>query len=230
MNQQLQPLELWLPDIKKYIVELLSSPLKAAKFEFNKVDYSFRRPHGKHFEEFSFLFVNQFPVNYRLGFLLQIWNHEVKTIKTNYPFQSKTENYKLRSLVLFMSNFVAEAAPAESGNAVNDYVLVTNKDLFIAGDHLLMLLQDHALPLAEQLSDINGLDAFFADRPGWSVSSLNHNNMSTELIAAKLNGQRNYHELFQEMNEAIEHKIAGKEMLPDTKIFLHDFYDYLKGK
>jgi hypothetical protein len=230
MNDALQPLELWLPDIKKYILEVIIQPLKSARYDFNKTDFSFKRTHGKNFEEFSFLFANQFPVNYRLGFLLQTWNHDIKIIKAAYPRQSNLDNYKLRSLVLFMSHFLSKPASEEPNFPVNDFVLVTNKDLFFAADSIILLLQEQALPLADQLSELDGLDSFFSDRPNWSVDSLNLNNMTTELTAAKLNGKTDYHQRFQKMIAATEQKILDQQMATESKAIMEDFYFYLKNR
>jgi len=230
MSDQLQPLELWLPYIKKYILEVVIQPLKSAKFDFNRTDFSFKRTHGKNFEEFSFLFANQFPVSYRLGFLLQVWNHDVKIIKAAYPRQSNLDNYKLRSLVLFMSHFFDKPKSEEPNLPINDFVLVTNKDLFIAADSIILLLQDRALPLVDQLSELDGLDSFFTDRPDWSVDSLNLNNMITELIVAKLNGKTDYHQRFQKIMAATEQKVLHHEMATESKAIMEDFYFYLKNR
>jgi len=228
MNNKLEPLELWLPDIKKYIVDVIGYPLTAAGFTFQKSDFSFKRSHGKNFEEFSIIIANQFPVSYRLGFLLQIWNHEIKTIKAAFPRQSKIENFKFRGLVLFMNHFTNKPGLDDQSTPAMDYLLVTNRDLFAAADGVMRLLQEQAIPLADQLSELDGVDAFFADRSEWSVNSLNPNNMFSDLVAAKLNRKRDYHLVFGEMMERVEQKIQDKEMGPEIKGLTEDFYAYLK--
>src|SRR5208282_4227915 len=128
-DSELPELELWLPDIKKYAKKNLVRLLKSAGYRFNRSDFSFRKKHGKHFEEFSFNFFNRFPLSYRVNFLLQIWNNDIKAVKANFPYQSKIENYKLRSLVLFMTEFQdADDSDHDEQAPIKDYVLVTNTD------------------------------------------------------------------------------------------------------
>jgi hypothetical protein len=228
-DSELPELELWLPDIKKYAKKNLVRLLKSAGYKFNRSDFSFRKKHGKHFEEFSFNFFNRFPLNYRVNFLLQIWNNDIKTIKANFPYQSKIENYKLRSLVLFMTEFQEPGDSLhEDQGPIKDYVLVTNTDLFNAIDAMHRMLQDRAIPLGRQLSSLDGLDRFFATHPGWAVNTLNMNNISTELIAARLNQKRNLEEVFSQINRAIDLKIEQKEMSSDIKEMVALYHDYVK--
>jgi hypothetical protein len=230
MNDKFPPLELWLPDIKKYVFESLQKLLIPAGFSFRKSESAFRREHGKDHEEFSILFANQFPINYRLSFLLEIWNHEVKSVKSAFPGHTAIENFKMRSLVLFLNQFKARNTGQEEINQANDFVLYTNKDLFLATDNLVRLIQEQALPLADQLSELDGLDSFFEDRKGWSVNNLNLNNMTTDLIVAKLNGKRNMAMAYEEMLENIDQKIQAREMSEDIKKIIARLYLFLKAK
>ena len=174
------------------------------------------------------MFVNQFPMNYRINFLMQIWNNDVKTVKANFPLQAKVEKYKLRSLVIFMREFMENMDFTDSNQIpVNDYLLVTNRDLFIAIDTISRILLERALPLCNQLATLEGLDAFFAAKPGWAVNSLNFNNISTELTVARLNGRRDFQAVYQQIMEDIDQKIISKEMGTDTKALVAHFYHYL---
>ena len=223
-------LELWLPDIKKYVFENAGQCLEAAGFSFLKPDNSYKQTHGKNNEEIRFVFTNQFPVSYRIGFLFQIWNHQIKTVKAGFPFMAKMENYKLRSLVLFMNNFVLPDQEGNEQSVLNALLLVTNKDLFVATDHITRLLQEQVIPLADQLFDLDGIDAYFVDRPGWSIDSLNFNNISTELTAAKLNKKRNFEEVYMQIVTAIDQKIQAKEMGDEMKEHTAKYCEYLRSK
>jgi hypothetical protein len=228
MNEDLSHLELWMPDIKRYIRKNPGTMLEAEGFVYNKPDFSFKRKHKKTFEELSFLFVNQFPISYRINFLLQIWNHDVKTIKEAYPHQSDIENYKLRSLVFFMRDFISEAEYAETFQSAGyDFLVLTNKDLFRAADAIAGILQEQTIPLCNQLSKLDGLDRFFEDRPGWSVNSLNINNITTDLIVAKLNRKRDFREVVRQISIDIDRKIADKEMDKEAKLSVEKFCNYL---
>jgi hypothetical protein len=230
MNEKMPSLELWLPDIKKYIFETAGHCLSAAGYNFIKSDGAYRRIHAKNYEEFCFVFANQFPVNYRIGFLLQIWNHQIKTAKSGFPQQEKIDNYKLRSIVLFINNFTLPEQISSEQLINNAFLVVTNKDLFVATENITHLLQEQAIPLADQLCELDGIDSFFADRPGWSVNSLNFNNITSELAAAKLNNKRNIHEIFQQILAGIDQKILQMEMGADMKENTIKFYEYLNSK
>ncbi|HTQ28453.1 MAG TPA: hypothetical protein VMI35_10005 [Puia sp.] len=228
MNEELSPLELWMPEIKKYIRQTPGLLLESQGFVYNRPDFSFKRKHKKNAEEFCFVFVNQFPISYRLNFLLQIWNHDVKTVKEAYPYKSSIENYKLRSLVFFMRDFMTESDyDPEFQDAGYNFLVLNNRDLFNAADTITRILQEQALPLCNQLSELGGLDRFFEDRPGWSVNSLNINNIITELIAARLNRKRNFPEVCQQTLAYIDKKIEACEMEKDTKTAAEQFCKFL---
>ena len=230
MKEELPSLELWLPDIKKYVFENAGQCLEDIGFSYLKSDSAYRRTRSRNYEEFCFVFANQFPVSYRIAFLLQIWNHQIKTAKTGFPLQSKIDNYKLRSLVLFMNHFPMPGQADQEKILDNAFLLVTNKDLFLYTDRMMRILQEQAIPLADQLCELDGIDSFFGDRPGWSVNSLNFNNITSELAAAKLNAKRNFKEVFQQIITGIDQKVLQKEMGTDMKENTTKFYEYLKSK
>lgn len=229
-NEKSPQLELWLPEIKKYIFDIFGPILKPAGYRFQRFDGSYKREHGRDLEDITFLFANQFPLNYRLSFLMEIWNHQVKSIKSSFPQQALIDKYKMRSLVMFMYEFMPKPAPESERKKTNNFVLVTFKDLFVATESIIAMMQKQVLPLVDQLSTVDGMDKFFADRPGWSVNNLNPNNMTTELVAAKLNNKRNYQEVYQDMMERIEEKISLMEMSTDTRQAMEAFNIHLRNK
>jgi hypothetical protein len=228
MNENPISLELWLPSLKKYIFKNIEGMMSMNGFSFNRSDFSFFRKDGKSSTDFFFLFVNQFPVNYRVSFLLQFLNHDIKTIKEAFPLKSTIADYKLRALVFFMSDLISLSKKKDAGTeTVPDFVLITNNDLFNAADAIIKLLQDDAFPLCEQLSTIEGLDLFFEKHTGWSVNSLNPNNITSEMIAARLAGRRDYKEVYHLIAEDINKKILAFEMDQDTKDVIDKFNDFL---
>jgi hypothetical protein len=228
MNEELSHLELWMPEIKKYIRKNSGAILEGRGFTYHKSAFSFKRKHRKNYEELSFVFVNHFPISYRINFLLQIWNNEVRMVKEAYPDKEKIENFKLRSLVFFMRDFMAEPVSDTGFQQVNyDFKILTNKDLFVAADTISGLLVEQVIPLCDQVTDIAGLDRFFAERPGWTVNSLNLNNMMTELAAARLNRKRDFYGVVGSMIDAVEKKITAMEMDRDVRNAVEGFSEFL---
>jgi hypothetical protein len=223
-------LELWFPSIRKYLYKTIGKQVESEGFKFNKSEFSFKRKHGKSYEQICFILNNQFPLNYKISFILKIWNQEIKAVKASFPLKDQIEDFKFRSLVIFMGHFIEEMNKAGTNQGlVYDYTIITNKDLFSASDKLSQLLHDRVLPMSGQLSDIDGIDSFFASRPGWSVHNLTLNNIFTELIAARLNNKRNYDEVFWQIREEISKKISGGEMNLESRIVIEQLYKYLKN-
>jgi hypothetical protein len=223
-------LELWFPNIRKYLYKSIKGQMESEGFKFNKSDFSFKRKHGKDYEEICFITQNHFPLNYKVSFVLKIWNQEIKSIKASFPQSRDIPDFKFRSLVLFMGHFIEEMnKPRQNPGIVYDYTLVTNKDLFTASDELVELLHDLVLPMSRQLSNIDGIDFFFAKRPGWSVKNLTLNNITSELIAARLNKRRDFDELFWEIREGMSKKITDGEMSLESKIVIEQLYKYLNN-
>jgi hypothetical protein len=228
MYERIPNLELWFPSIKKYLYKTVGQQIESAGFKFNKSEFSFKRKHGKDYEELCFVIQNHFPLNYKVSFVLKIWNQEIKTVKAAFPFTQDIENFKFRSIVIFMGHFMEEMNRTIPGSGlIYDYTLITNKDLFEATDNLLGLLHDCVLPISKELSNLDGIDNFFAKRPGWSVNNLSLNNITTELIAAQLNKKRNFEEVFWQIREEMSKKIAGGEMNIESRISIEQFYKFL---
>jgi hypothetical protein len=223
-------LELWFPSIRKYLYKTAGKQMELAGFKFNKSEFSFKKKHGKDYEQICFILQNQFPLCYKISFVLKIWNHEIKTIKASLPFKHQIEDFKYRSIALFMGHFIEEMKlPRLKQGQIYDYTIMTNKDLFAASDKLSELLHEQVLPLSNQLCNMEGIDSFFASRPDWSVNNLTLNNITTELIAAKLNKKRNYDDVFWQIREAIGLKIASGEMSLESRIVIEQLYKYLKN-
>ena len=112
--------------------------------------------------------------------------------------------------------------------AGHSFELVTSKDLFEASEEMKRLLEEQILPLSNRLSTIDGIDAFFAGRPGWSVKSLSPNNSASELIAAKLNNKRNYRDVFEQILGEIDKRIASAGMSHEIRKIVEELYKYLQ--
>jgi len=201
--------------------------MEADGFRFQRREFSYLRKHGKDHEQIRFLFQNQFPLLYKISFFLKIWNNAIKKVKFSYLPYRKLDDYQLRTLIIFMGHFVEETDDSPRSGMIYDYSLVTQKDLFISVERIRGMLQDSALPLSHQLASTAGIDLFFADRPGWSVRTLSLSNITSELIAAKLNKQRDYQELARRIDHEVDEKIACGELAMDTKDFLQDFHVFL---
>jgi hypothetical protein len=230
MYENLPPLELWFPNIRKYLYKTIGKQIVSQGFKFNKSEFSYKRKHGKDYEELCFILKNQFPINYRISFILKIWNHQIKAVKASFPHKDSIENFKYRSLVLFMGNFLEEMnSPPTHPGTINDFTLITNRDLFTASDRLIELFHDRVLPMSMQVSNVAGIDAFFESRPGWSVNNLTLNNITSDLIAARLNAKRNFDEVFWDLRERMGKKITAGEMNLEARIAIELLYKYLKN-
>ena len=83
-RNQTQSLELWLEDVQSYIYKVTSSPMKHAHFQFSRSRFTYTRKNKKSIDELSIIFLSQFPINYRLGFQLEIWHPQIKQAKESY--------------------------------------------------------------------------------------------------------------------------------------------------
>lgn len=249
-----------MPDIKTYLYETLGKVIEADGYKFKKSNFSFRRKNAKNYEEIYILFYNYFPLNYQVHFLLEIWNNEIESIKTAFPYKQNIEKFNFRSISIPMGEFVdkekiraqiekegkgfvldrdtEEFVKAESTEGRSELTwaqvaghnckLVSNNDLFIASEEMERILKKQALPLSNELSTVEGIDTFFAKRPGWSVKSLSLNNFATELVAAKLCGKRDYHEVFKQIILAIDTRIMNYGMSQETRKVMEELYKYLQ--
>ncbi len=215
MSDNSPPLELWLQEIQSYLHKVIYGPLNMAGFDFDKYNYSFTRKHGKHIQEFGFLFVNQFPVNYRINFMLQIRNKSVREIKSSLLNIRDKGSPRLSSLVVLMADFMKEKNMLSNSG---DYIIRTNKDLFSASSIVNIILQDQAMPLCDSLETLNDLDLFFSNPPDWYINNRRTDNAISELIVAKLNGRRNYHEVLQQLMSRATAKAENDQTDKSVKI------------
>ena len=228
MNQNLKTTELRMPDVKNYLLETAGKFLEKAGFKFKKSDFTFTRKHGKNNEKIFFLFYAYFPLNYRFNFLIEVWNDDIEKIKLALPAQSHFEKFGRHSIVLHTKDFFKDR---KSNNQIeqseHDYAIYTTKDLFNVADELCKRLEEQILPLVNDLSDIKGIDSFFNDRRGWSVNTMRLNNYCSELIASKLNGERDFHLVYKEMVSQIK-KLNEKDGLwNDSLIVFKNLYSFL---
>ncbi len=214
-----------MPYIQSYLHQSIRDIMQAEGFVFNKLNFSFSRKRGKHTEKFGFIFVDQTPNNYRVNFLLETSIPEISKLKHACHLFRHIPDFRYCSLILFMGDMVLHDSSRPS---LFDYKLVTTEDLFFAGMNIANIIQDKAFPLCDALSDIDGVDSFLEKRPDWSAASLNMDNISTELIAARLNGKRNFQEVFGRLIAGIDARKEYNELYSDPKRTIEKLYDYLK--
>lgn len=202
--------------------------MELADFKFDKYSYSFSRKHGKNTQEIGFLFINQFPINYRVNFLLQIRNQQIREIKSAFLRTNIYGNdFKLSSLMLLMSDFIEENSTQQPSK---DYKLFTNTDLFAAAASINIMLQEKVIPLCDKTATVSDIDNFFANRPGWSVEKMVLENIINELIAARINRKRNFDELYESIMRDINLSIENGKLQSDTRTIIESCYRYLKAK
>ncbi len=226
MNEELPPLELWIQDIQSYLYKVIGSPMEKSGFKFDKYDYSFTRKYGKNTKEFRFLFVNQFPVNYRINFMLQVRNKKAKEAKSAFFQSLGRDDFKLSSLIMFLRDF----GEPVTDSRMKDFIIYGNKELFDAGDSINEMLHFEAIPLCNQLADLNDLDNFYGSRNGWCVTNYNIDNIVSDLIIARLNRKRNFSELYETMLNRLRNKDSEKRIDTDVLVIFERLYEFIQKK
>jgi hypothetical protein len=221
-SKQSPSLDLWLQDVQSYIFKVTSGPMKKAHFQFNRSGFSYSRKNKKSQEELSIIFLSQFPLNYRVGFQLEIWHSPIKQVKETFMSEIMNRESNLCSIILNMKDFPSNDPQQE---VVKDYSIYNHRDLFLAGDWLAQTLQYELVPLCDQLSTIAHMDAFFESRPDWSLNTRSGGNMCTDLITAGLNRKRDVHQRYRQLMEGLRQKIENRRMNPESRQLLSLCYE-----
>jgi hypothetical protein len=224
-NQEKPTLELWLHDVQAYIYKLTGSPMKRAGFQFDRNQFNFTRKNKKSLDELSIIFISQFPVNYRVGFQLEIWHPQIRQIKESFMGNILNRESNLCSIILYMKDFPSNDP---DNKIVKDYSVHNHRDLFMVGDWLAQTLQYELVPLCDQLSTIAHLDNFFELKPEWSLNTHSGGNICTDLIVARLNKKRDLHLRYQQLSEGLQKKVDARLINPESKQLLLLCYDALK--
>jgi hypothetical protein len=221
-SKKLPSLELSLHEVQSYIYKVTSGTMKHSGFQFFRTDYSFRRKNKKSQDELSIIFLSQFPVNYRLGFQLEIWHPEIRQIKEIYMQEILEKESNLCSIILYLKDFPSIDPMQE---VVKDYSVFNYRDLFMVGDWLAQTMQYDLVPLCNQLSTIQHMDNFFEAKPNWSLDTHTGGNLCTDLIVAKLNRKRDIHKRFQQLMQGLQQKIENRQMSPESRQLLSLCYE-----
>jgi hypothetical protein len=224
-SKQSQSLELWLQEVQSYIYKVTSALMKHADFQFLRSNFSFKRKNKYSQDELSIIFLSQFPVNYRIGFQLEIWHPQIKQIKETYMGEILNKQSYLCSIILFMKDFPSND-PGQT--IVKDYPVYNSRDLFLVGDWLAQTLQYELVPLCNQFSTIPHMDSYFEAKPDWSLNTHSGGNLCTDLIVAKLNKKRDIHVRYQQLMSGLQLKIENRQMSPESRQLLSLCYDAIK--
>lgn len=224
-SKQSHSLELWLQEVQSYIYKVTSEPMKRSNFQFLRSNFSYKRKNKYSQDELSIIFLSQFPVNYRIGFQLEIWHPQIKQVKETFMGDILNKQSYLCSIILFMKDFSSNDPEQK---IVKDYPVYNSRDLFLVGDWLAQTLQFELIPLCNQLSTIPHMDSFFEAKPDWSLNTHSGGNLCTDLIVAKLNRKRNIHLRYQQLTDGLQLKIENRQMSPESRQLLSLCYDALK--
>ena len=224
-NQQSHSLELWLHDVQSYIYRLTNGPMKRANFNFNRASFRYKRKNKKSQDELSFIFLSQFPVRHRVGFQLEIWHPQIKQIKESFMSEILEKDSNLCSIILYMKDFPSNDPENEF---VKDYSIYNHKDLFMVANWLAQTLQYELVPMCDQLSTIAHMDSFFEAKPDWSLNTHGGGNICTDLITAKLNKRRNFHDRYHQLLQGVQEKIETRQMNPDSRQLLSLCYETIR--
>lgn len=220
--------ELRMPGIKTYLQEKLGAVLEQQGFKFRKSDYTFRRKRGNRYEQIQFLFYDYFPLNYSFEFIVTVFNEQVENIKLALPEQSHYEKFNKFSLFISANNFTNFFSPNSLTETGYHFTVTNLDDLIKVGESLTETFNREVIPLANRLTTIDGIDRFFIEKtPLWPVESGFMNNMATDLIVAKLNGQRDHYQVYQELSN----KLKSRDNIDwRTLELLDNLYLFLKNR
>ena len=224
-SKQSQTLELWLEEIQSYIYKVTYPPMKHAHFQFSRSRFNYTRKNKKSQDELSIIFLSQFPINYRVGFQLEIWHPQIRQIKESFMNEILNKESNLCSVILYMKDFPSNDPQQE---IVKDYSIYNSRDLFMVGDWLAQTMQYELVPLCDQLSTIPHMDSFFEAKPEWSLNTRSGGNVCTDLIVAGLNRRRNLHTRYQQLMQGIQQKIDNRQMNPESRQLLTLCYEAIK--
>lgn len=224
-SKQSQTLELWLEDVQSYIYKVTGPLMKHARFHFDRSQFIYSRKNKKSFEELSIIFLNKFPVNYRVGFQLEIWHPQIRQIKESFMHEILNRESYLCSIILTTKDFSSRDPDREfvKGYPVRDY-----RDLFMAGDALTQTLQYELVPLCDRFSTIEHMDSFFESKPDWTLDSCSGGNICTDLIVAGLNRKRDLATRYEQLKKGIQQRIETRLMHPDSRQLLMLCYEAIR--
>jgi len=143
ISKQTSALELWLKDVQSYIYKMTRPLMEHARFSFHREDYSYRRKNRKSTDELSFIFLNCYPVNYRVSFIQEIRHPEIRQVKESFMKEILQKESHLSSIILNLKDF-PPADPQQE--RVRDYPITNYRDLFMVGDWLGQTLQYELIP------------------------------------------------------------------------------------
>jgi hypothetical protein len=224
-SKQSHSLELWLQEVQSYIYKVTSEPMKRANFQFLRSNFTYKRKNKYSQDELSIIFLSQFPVNYRIGFQLEIWHPQIKQVKETFMGDILNKQSYLCSIILFMKDFPSND-PEQA--IVKDYPVYNSRDLFLVGDWLAQTLQYELVPLCNQFSTIPHMDSFFGAKPDWSLDTHSGGNLCTDLIVAKLNSKRDIHIRYRQLMDGLQLKIENRQMSPESRQLISLCYDAIK--
>jgi hypothetical protein len=224
-SKQSQTLELWLEDVQSYIYKVTGPLMKKARFQFDRSRFIYSRKNKKSYDELSVIFLSQFPVNYRVGFQLEIWHPQIRQIKESFMHEILNRESYLCSIILSTKDFPSNEP---DGQIVKDFPVRDYRDLFMAGDSLAQTLQYELVPFCDQLSTIEYMDSFFSARPEWSLNTRSGGNICTDLIVAGLNHKRDLHTRYEQLMQGIQQRIDNRQIHPDSRQLLMLCYESIK--
>jgi len=224
-SKQSKSLELWLEDVQSYIYKMTGEPMKRARFQFSRSRFVYSRKNKKSQDELSIIFLSQFPINYRVGFQLEIWHPQIKQIKESFMNNILNKESNLCSIILYMKDFPSNDPQQE---VVKDYSIYNYRDLFLVGDWLAQTLQYELVPLCDQLSTIPYMDGFFEAKPEWSLNTRSGGNICTDLIVAGINRKRDLHLRYQQLMEGLQQRIDYRQMNPESRHLLTLCYEVIR--
>lgn len=224
-GKQTTALELWLKDVQSYIYKMTRPPMDHARFSFHRADYTYKRKNKKSTDELSFIFLNCYPVKYRVSFLLEIRHPEVHQVKESFMKEILQKESHLCSIILNMKDFSFSDPDQER---VKDFSIADHRDLFMAGDWLAQTLQYELIPLCDRLSSVALMDDFFESKPEWSLNTHSGGNICTDLIVAKINRKRDLEQRYHQLMEGLQHKIRQQLISPESRQLLSLCYDAIK--
>jgi len=220
------PTELRMPVIRTCLHDTVGRLIESEGYKFNKSKYSYKKKQGKNNKLIKFLFYDYYPLNYSFDFLTYVFNEDIEKIKLALGPQRHTETFNWFSLFIRTNDFTNHINADNLYETGYNYTVVKLDDLMDVVNAICKTFKEEVLTLLDTLTTIEDIDAFFTKKGvNWAVNGDFLNNISTDLIVAKLNGKRDHQKVFEDIVCTIKNR--PKPNLQTLKV-IENLYENLR--
>jgi hypothetical protein len=189
-NQQ-SSINLKLSEIKLHLMDSIKFKAEQQLFRVRKSDFTFTKKNGEDFVKLIFFFYDYAPLEYRVSLGLLINNGLIQRIKSQLQFPSLLEKPEFGSFFIHIGDIIESEADKPLNIRRNfAYAISSEKDLLETTSKISSLLEKKVFPLSNELLTIKGIDKYFKQGGRSVLETKGINSILSNLISAKLNGDR----------------------------------------